>query len=244
MLSDGKSGICHGMAPLRMSYIMTLTYIFKVTKFEMRISWKRWELTKNAQVWLLWKLVLVIKWDHCKYFPIWSWPKFSRSNFSNDYFDKTGKLQTLPLQSDRKSGIYHRTTPLRILYIMTSIYICKVTNFEMWISRKRWELADYHFHRGFWKSNGIIASVMFHNLVLHFQDQTFSCYKKYEVVRCPRQIAAKVTFIFVVILILWWWDGCRWFIRVYRTFVDNNYKQDWLLFVWEMQIMEQYYIYI
>ena len=31
---DRKSGICHRMVPLRMLYIMTLTYIFKITNFE------------------------------------------------------------------------------------------------------------------------------------------------------------------------------------------------------------------
>ena len=31
--SDTKSCICHRMAPLRVLYITTLTYIFKVTKF-------------------------------------------------------------------------------------------------------------------------------------------------------------------------------------------------------------------
>ena len=35
---DRKSCICHRMAPLQMLYIMTITYIFKVTKFEMRVS--------------------------------------------------------------------------------------------------------------------------------------------------------------------------------------------------------------
>ena len=38
------------MAPLQMLYIVTLTYIFKVTKFEMLISGKRGEMAKNAQV--------------------------------------------------------------------------------------------------------------------------------------------------------------------------------------------------
>ena len=37
---------------MRMLYVMTLTYIFKVTNFEMKISQNWWELAKNAQVWL------------------------------------------------------------------------------------------------------------------------------------------------------------------------------------------------
>ena len=48
-----ESGICHRITPLRMLYIVTLTYIFKVTNSEMWISRKRWELAKTAQVWLL-----------------------------------------------------------------------------------------------------------------------------------------------------------------------------------------------
>ena len=36
--SDRKPGFCHRMAPLQMFYIMTLTYSFKVTNFEMWIS--------------------------------------------------------------------------------------------------------------------------------------------------------------------------------------------------------------
>ena len=38
---DMKSYICHRMAPLRMLYIMTLTCSFKVTKFEIWISSKK-----------------------------------------------------------------------------------------------------------------------------------------------------------------------------------------------------------
>ena len=49
-------------------------------------------------------------------------------------------MQTLLLPSDRKLGICYRMAPLRMLYIMT-FYIFKVTNFEIWISRKIWELA-------------------------------------------------------------------------------------------------------
>ena len=41
-----KSGICHRMAPLRMLYVMILTYIFIVTNFEMWLSRKQWRLTK------------------------------------------------------------------------------------------------------------------------------------------------------------------------------------------------------
>ena len=51
--SDRKAGICLWTAPLRMLYIITLTYFYKESNFEMCISRKRWALAKNAQVWLL-----------------------------------------------------------------------------------------------------------------------------------------------------------------------------------------------
>ena len=51
------------------------------------------------------------------------------------------KMPTFQLPSDRKTGICRRMAPLRILNVMTLIYIFTVTNFEMWISRKRWERA-------------------------------------------------------------------------------------------------------
>ena len=62
--SDKKSGYWYRMA-LQMLYIMTLTYVFKVTKFDMWISWKRWELATAAQVWLLQRLIFAIELDHC-----------------------------------------------------------------------------------------------------------------------------------------------------------------------------------
>ena len=42
-----------------------------------------------------------------------------------------GKMQTLLLSSDRKSGIFHQMTPLQMLYIMTLTYVFKVINCEM-----------------------------------------------------------------------------------------------------------------
>ena len=70
--------------------------------------------------------------------------------------------QTLPLPSDRKSGIWHGTAPLWMLYVMTLTYIFKVTNFEMWIFRKGAEL--YHRMRPLWM------------LYQHFQAQAFHRY--------------------------------------------------------------------
>ena len=54
--SDRKSGICNRMVPVWIMSIMTLTYIFKIMKFEMWISQKLWKLTKNVQVKLLYRL--------------------------------------------------------------------------------------------------------------------------------------------------------------------------------------------
>ena len=54
---------------------------------------------------------------------------------------KRWKMQTLLLPSDRKSGICHRMTHLRMLHVMTLTYIFNITNVEMWISRKLLELA-------------------------------------------------------------------------------------------------------
>ena len=81
--SDRKSGICNRMVPLRMLSIMTLSYIFKVTKFEMWLSRKRWALTKNAQVWFWYRLIFAIEWDQCEWCTPWLWPNFSRLNISN-----------------------------------------------------------------------------------------------------------------------------------------------------------------
>ena len=49
--------------------------------------------------------------------------------------------QTLLSPSDSKADIYHRIVPLRMLYAVTLTNIFNVTNFEMWISRKRCVLA-------------------------------------------------------------------------------------------------------
>ena len=82
--SDRKSDICNRLSSLRMLSITTLTYIMKVTKFEIWISRKRWELTKNAQVWLLHRLIFAIECDHCECYTPWPWPNFSRLNISNE----------------------------------------------------------------------------------------------------------------------------------------------------------------
>ena len=73
--------------------------------------------------------------------------------------------QALLLPPDGKSDVCHRMVPPRMLYIMTLTYISKVMNFEMWISRKRWELkkcSSTTFIEDSWylQSNGTIANVL------------------------------------------------------------------------------------
>ena len=50
LLSDWKSGICHRKAPLRMLYVMTLTYIFKVKNFEREYLENDESYRKKAEV--------------------------------------------------------------------------------------------------------------------------------------------------------------------------------------------------
>ena len=102
---------------------------------------------------------------------------------------KLRKMQTLLLPSDRKSGICHRMAPLdrksgichrmaplRMLYIMILIYIFKVMNLKMWISRKCWELAKMlksDFYRGWYlPSNETISNIVLNDFVLNFHGQT------------------------------------------------------------------------
>ena len=63
------------------------------------------------------------------------------------------------------------------LYIVTVIYILNVTNFEILISWKRWELAKilrYGFYRGWYlPSNETIANVVLRDFDQNFQRQTF-----------------------------------------------------------------------
>ena len=97
----------------------------------------------------LWRLIFAIERHNCVCCTQWPWPKLSRSNSSSIGW----KIETLALPSDRKSSIRHRMVPLRMLYMRTLIYICKVTNFDVWISPKRRELTknvNYDFYRGWY----------------------------------------------------------------------------------------------
>ena len=82
--SDRNSGICHQMAPLRMLYIVTLTYIFNATQF----------------------LEIII-------FNIW----------------KAVRARKKMMKSFIEVNNGNRMAPLRMLYIVTVIYILKVTQF-------------------------------------------------------------------------------------------------------------------
>ena len=80
MTLDRKSSIWHLMVSLRMLYVMTLNYIFKVINFEMWISRKSIELPRNSQIWLLKRLIFAIEWG-----PLWMF--FSMTfNFQGETF--------------------------------------------------------------------------------------------------------------------------------------------------------------
>ena len=61
-----------------------------------------------------------------------------------------------------------------MLSIMTLTYIFKVTKFEMWMFRKRWELTKNDFYtRWYLPSNGTIANVVLRGFDPIFQGQIF-----------------------------------------------------------------------
>ena len=64
-----------------------------------------------------------------------------------------------------------------MLYIMTFTYIFKDKNFEMWISRKRWELAldnqGWLYIGWYLPSNGTIANAALRDLNLNLQGKIF-----------------------------------------------------------------------
>ena len=82
-------------------------------------------------------------------------------------------MQTLLLPSHRKPCILLRMAPLRMLYITTLTYIFKVTNFDMWISGKRWEIAKMLKYDFYWlwylPSNGTSANVILRDRDLNFR---------------------------------------------------------------------------
>ena len=146
--SDWKSGICNQMVPLRMLFIMTLFYIVKVTTFEMSISRKRWELTKIAQVWLLYRLIFIIEWDHCEYRTPRLWP-----NFQGQIFQMQISLKWL---ANHASHGFYRIWYLPLNGAIFNVVFCDVSLlfqgqiFQMLIYRKPCELhifVKYYFYR-------------------------------------------------------------------------------------------------
>ena len=75
---DRKSCICRQIATWWILYIVTLTYIFKVTHFEMWISRQRRKMAKIFRA-TIWRLVFASRWDHCEWCSPWRWPSFARS---------------------------------------------------------------------------------------------------------------------------------------------------------------------
>ena len=68
-------------------------------------------------------------------------PNFQGQTFQVAIVTSNGwKMQIFLLPSDMTYGICHRMALLLMLYVVNFAYIIKVRNFEMWISRKRWEL--------------------------------------------------------------------------------------------------------
>ena len=118
--------------------------LFQVQVFQMSIFRKRWELSKNAQVWSLYRLIFAIELDRFDCCTPWPFPKFSRSNFQLTFLTSIHtKNANILLPSDRKSSICNRTVLVPMLSIMTLTHIFKVTKFEKWISRKRSKLIKH-----------------------------------------------------------------------------------------------------
>ena len=76
-----------------------------------------------------------------------------------------------------KLDICHNMAPLQMLYIMTLTHIFKVTNFEMWLYKKRWKLVQkcpYTFYAGWYLlSKGVTPVFLLHDLYLNFQGRKF-----------------------------------------------------------------------
>ena len=92
LTSDRKSDICHRMTPLRMLSVITLTYIFNVTNFEMWVSQKCWELPKNTKVQFYIQVDICHEWNHwecCSPWP-WPWPHSEHSGSSRPTHQKEG----------------------------------------------------------------------------------------------------------------------------------------------------------
>ena len=79
--SETKSGICHRVVPLWLSYIVTLTNIFKITKIKMWQSRKRWEPAKmfNND---FYSDCYLSSWNLCEWCTLSPWSSFQGETFS------------------------------------------------------------------------------------------------------------------------------------------------------------------
>ena len=149
---------------LWISYIVTFTYIFKVTQIAEKhlLSGKRWELAKNAQEHLLYRLIIsaiasVIHRDLDLYFrgqkfryefltkcsSLWllcrlifavEWHNRERTYFSMSIFSVRyfDKHRLENILLPPHIKSGNCHQPLEMLYIMILTYIFKVTKFEIW----------------------------------------------------------------------------------------------------------------
>ena len=114
----------------------------------MWISRKRWELTKNAQLWPFYRLIFAIELDHCECCTPLIWPNFSRSNIS--------KASISEMIAKHASYGFYRFWYLPLNGAIPKVVLCYVSllfqgqTFQILISRKRCELRKhlkYDFYR-------------------------------------------------------------------------------------------------
>ena len=107
----------------------------------MWISRKRWKLTKHAQIWLLYRLIFAIEWDHCECCTLWLW-----HNFQGQIFQMQLSLKWL---AKHASYGFYRFWYLPLNGAIPKVVLCDVSLlfqgqiFQMLISRKRCELCKY-----------------------------------------------------------------------------------------------------
>ena len=100
---------------------LTLTYIFKVTNFEMWISRKRWELVKNALLWLYrgWCSPSIGATTNValRYIDLYfQGRKFDMLEYISEIVRAIVKMHRVTFT---EVNIRHRTTPLWMLYSVT-----------------------------------------------------------------------------------------------------------------------------
>ena len=140
MPPDLKSGIWHRMAPLRIVYIMTLTYIFLVTKFEVNIS-------KTV----IWQKLLNCDFRRGWYFPSNTVIHFLDLNFQGHKFEtliswkRWEPFEKCVVRFFPQVNICHRIWPFWMLYCNTLMYIFNVKHFlDTHLLQKNVKAADVH----------------------------------------------------------------------------------------------------